>query len=102
MMSLRRRLALWLCPELAAPQTATSEHLLWRGAQRPAWWRHTALRAFLTQAHRQMTIADAVAEARRRFGDAAPASSSVQRYWQRLDALQQGATPSPATPEETL
>lgn len=58
---------------------------LWKSGRRPKGFENVAMRQFLTDAHRQMTLKQARDEAARRFGDAAPSMSSIQRYWARLD-----------------
>jgi hypothetical protein len=88
--SFRRRLALWICPELGKPVLAADDQLLaqvFRSNNVPSWSRNVRLRTFLTEVHRQMPIEDARAEAFRRFGAAAPSKSSIHRYWARLDHL---------------
>jgi len=107
MISLRRCLALWICPELASSQAKPDVLLraqIFKGNKTPEWWRNTGVRDFLTGAHRRMRIEDARAEAVRRFGAAAPSKSSIQRYWARLDLrianAGEGAIPSqPASKE---
>lgn len=58
--------------------------LPFRSGRRPDWWGNRALRGFVTEAHRQMTLAACVAECRGRFGQA-PSVSALQRYWALLD-----------------
>ncbi len=59
---------------------------IWKNGHRPRWWADEALRAFLTESHRQMSIADCCAEVERRFNR--PFSkSSLQRYWAVLDRV---------------
>ena len=70
---------------------------VWPGKVIPDWWHNTALRAFLTRTHRKLRLIDVHADARRRFGDAAPSRSALHRYWQLLDRLQ--ATPDPKPTE---
>ena len=93
---LRRRLALWLCPDLAplpAPMPVDPIDLpLWDAAfNRPRWWGNADLRVFLTASHRKLTMAETRAEALLRFGDCVPSLSALHRYWQRLDALRDAA-----------
>jgi hypothetical protein len=105
--SLRRRLALWICPELCPQPQPVDQQVasqIFRGNKVPTWWWNTGVRDFLTGAHRRMRIEDARAEAVRRFGAAAPSKSSIQRYWARLDLrianAGEGAIPSqPASKE---
>lgn len=95
--SLRRRVALWLCPELAipsAPRAVDPASLpIFRGNIRPYWWRNEPLRDFLTASHRQLTLEETRTEAVKRFGDGVPSISAIHRYWTRLDNLKahQGA-----------
>ena len=92
--SLRRRVALWLCPELAvpsAPRAIDPESLpIFRGNFRPYWWRNEPLRDFLTASHRQLTLEETRAEAVKRFGNGVPSISAIHRYWTRLDELKAG------------
>ena len=105
---LRRRLALWLCPDLARQPTPAYwpddpiSLPIWAGKVGPDWWQNPALRAYLTQTHRRVKLVEVQAEAVRRFGDLAPSRSALHRYWQRLDALLDGAgTPMQPTPQVT-
>ena len=89
---LRRRLALWLCPDLAPPPAPLPvdpiDLPLWDAEfARPRWWGNAELRVFLTASHRKLTMAEARSEALRRFGEGVPSLSALHRYWQRLDAL---------------
>lgn len=59
---------------------------VWRNGRRPWWWSDYALRSFLTESHRQMTLAQCIAEAQARFGRA-PSMSGLQRYWAVLDGV---------------
>ena len=102
---LRRGLALWLCPELAPPPAPLPvdpiDLPLW-GAEfsRPRWWGNVELRVFLTASHRNLTMAEARAEAVLRFGEGVPSLSAIHRYWQRLDALRDAAgTPMQPAPQ---
>ncbi len=57
---------------------------MWKNGHRPDWWGDVALRKFVTDSHRQMTIAACCAEVERRFNR--PFSrSTLQRYWALLD-----------------
>lgn len=68
-------------PALAREAT----HLpIWTNGRRPVWWGDYELRTFLTESHRQMTLAECCAEVERRFGRAF-STSSLQRYWAALD-----------------
>jgi hypothetical protein len=70
-------------PDLARNVT----HLpIWSNGQRPHWWGDYALRTFLTQSHRQMTLAACCAEVERRFGRKF-SGSTLQRYWAKLDRV---------------
>lgn len=103
---LRRRLALWLCPDLAptpAPWPADPVDLpIWPTMSRPKWWGNAELRQFLTASHRQMRIVEAHAEATSRFGDGVPSLSALHRYWQQLDAYRDAQTPNVYPPKEPL
>lgn len=70
-------------PALAREAT----HLpIWRNGRRPAWWSHYELRSFLTESHRQMTLAQCCAEVERQFNR--PFSiATLQRYWAKLDRV---------------
>lgn len=95
--ALRRRMALWLCPELAvsaattvvAPITAPE----FPGKIRPYWWRNEPLRDFLTASHRQLTLEETRAAAVKRFGDGVPSISAIHRYWTRLDKIKAAQRP---------
>lgn len=70
-------------PTLAREAT----HLpIWANGRRPDWWGHYELRAFVTESHRQMTLAACCAEVERRFGRPFSAST-LQRYWAALDKV---------------
>ncbi len=60
---------------------------IWRRGRRPAWWSNIALRELLTECHRQITLQEALDEARLRFPDCPLSLSSLQRYWAKLDAV---------------
>lgn len=76
----------------------TAAHLpQWKSGRRPDWWSNVGLREFLTEAHRQMTLAEARDEARRRFG-VAPSITAIQRYWALLDKVR-GTTPEGDQPK---
>lgn len=59
---------------------------IWRRGRRPVWWSNIALRELLTECHRQVTLQEALDEARRRFPDCRLSMSALQRYWAKLDA----------------
>ena len=64
---------------------------MWKSGHRPDWWGDVALRTFITESHRQMTIAACCAEVERRFNR--PFSrSTLQRYWALLDKARQVQT----------
>lgn len=68
-------------PQLAREIT----HLpIWKNGRRPPWFSNLELRSFLTECHRQMTLAACSAEAERRFGVRVSASG-LQRFWAQLD-----------------
>jgi len=87
-------------PTLAREAT----HLpIWSNGRRPDWWSHYELRTFLTESHRQMTLAQCCAEVERRFGRKFSAST-LQRYWALLDRVigpaPQLALPRPSKPKK--
>jgi len=54
--------------------------------RRPSFWGDGELRVFLTEMHRQMTIAACLAATREKFGpERMPSKSALQRYWAVLD-----------------
>ena len=54
--------------------------------RRPSFWGDGELRVYLTEMHRQTTIARCLEECRARFGaDRTPSKSALQRYWAVLD-----------------
>lgn len=59
---------------------------IWKNGRRPAWFSDYELRTFLTENHRQMTLADCCAQVERRFGRPFSAST-LQRYWAQLDRV---------------
>jgi hypothetical protein len=93
----RRRIALWLCPELevraAQPVFDPSSLPVFRGHYRPVWWRNEALRSFLTESHRRQTLEETRALAVEKFGDGVPSVSAIHRYWTRLDELKAASRP---------
>ena len=97
-LSIRRRLALWLCPDPALNSAAGHAPLppVYPGKAVPAWWTNAALREFLTQSHGRMQMVDAHAEAVRRFGATAPSRSALHRYWQLLEGLNDLSDTTPA------
>lgn len=61
-----------------------ASEVVWPSGHRPDWWGDLALRKFVTDSHRQMTIIQCCAEVERRFNR--PFSrSTLQRYWALLD-----------------
>ena len=76
---------------LVAPsvqQLADISHApIWAGGRRPSWWADLEVRAFLTEAHHQMSTLQAAATGARRFGSRCPKKSAIHVYWQRLDRL---------------
>ena len=101
---LRRRLALWLCPDLA-PASALwpadpIDLPLWPTLSCPKWWGNAELRQYLTASHRQMRIVAAHAEAVSRFGGGVPSLSALHRYWQPLDAYRDAQTPETHSQKE--
>lgn len=57
-----------------------------RHGRRPSFWGDGELRVFLTDMHRQVTIAACLAACRETFGaDRTPSKSALQRYWAVLD-----------------
>ena len=101
---LRRRIALWLCPDLASaptPWPADPVDLpIWPTMSRPKWWGNAELRQYLTASHRQMRIVEAHAEAVSRFGGGVPSLSALHRYWQQLDAYRDTQTSKTQTQKE--
>lgn len=81
-------------PRLPVPApvelAAIAHEPIWINGRRPAWWGDLEVRAFLTSAHRQMSILQAARIGQRRFGDRCPRKSAIHTYWQRLDQLHQG------------
>ncbi len=60
----------------------------WRNGRRPDFWQDIEVRVFFTQAHRQITLSDAIALAAEKFGrDRSSSRSAVQRYWALLDQV---------------
>lgn len=59
---------------------------IWSNGRRPDWWGHYELRAFVTESHRQMTLAACCAQIESRFGRRFSAST-LQRYWAALDKV---------------
>ena len=56
--------------------------------RRPSWWQDAEVALFVTQLHRQVEIRQAVKICQERFGiERAPSSSSLHRYWMKLDRL---------------
>ncbi|MBW8285788.1 MAG: helix-turn-helix transcriptional regulator [Rhizobium sp.] len=77
-----------LTPAEVAAAEAMTHKPIWSNGHRPKWWSHVGVRAVLTSAHRQMTLQGAAERVRHLFGPAqVPSSSSIHRYWQRLDVL---------------
>lgn len=77
-------------PAIAAGDLAALAHeSIWVNGRRPAWWCDLEVRAFLTSAHRQMSILQAERVGQRRFGGRCPRKSAIHTYWQRLDRLHQ-------------
>lgn len=79
-------------PRLVAPSaqelTDISHAPIWANGRRPPWWSDMEVRAFLTEAHHQMSTLQAAAIGGRRFGNRCPKKSAIHTYWQRLDRLQ--------------
>lgn len=57
---------------------------IWKNGRRPDWWGNYDLRTFLTESHRQMTLAACCAEVKRRFNRPF-STTTLQRYWALLD-----------------
>lgn len=102
-MSFRRRLALWICPELVPQSDRETQcegeflreltHLpIWPSARRPSWWHHLDVREFLTVAHRQMSCIEAERQGKQHFGERCPRKTAIHSYWQRLDVAKTGKT----------
>lgn len=58
----------------------------WSNGRRPDWRGDYELRTFLTESHRQMTLAACCAEVERRFNRQFSAST-LQHYWALLDRV---------------
>lgn len=63
---------------------------IWKNGRRPDWWQDLDVRAFLTQAHRQMSGPRAAKIGAARFGDRCPKKSAINEYWMRLDLIAGG------------
>lgn len=73
---------------------------IWRNGRRPRWWHNVAMRTFLAQCHRQMTLSDCLDQAGQRFGARdLPSASSLWRFWAKLDRVfGPGCSPRPSLP----
>ena len=61
---------------------------IWSSGRRPPWWHNIPLRQHLTEAHRQMTMQEALDAAERKFRKVdLPSVSGLNRYWLRLDEV---------------
>lgn len=60
---------------------------IWANGRRPKWWEDLEVRAFLTQAHRQMPILRAAKKGAVKFGSRCPKKSAIGAYWMRLDQV---------------
>lgn len=91
-------------PEDASFLTDLSHAPIWSNGRRPPWWGDLEIREFLTRQHRQSGLVETENLGRARFGERCPAKSSIHRYWQRLDQIQQaamrGISPSPSKKKE--
>lgn len=78
----------------SAPLADAITHLpIWSNGRRPNFWRDPEVRAFIVANHRRMTIDDAVAVMRDRFGPSrTPGRSTIGGFWKRLDAVRSGST----------
>ncbi|KPP87902.1 MAG: hypothetical protein HLUCCO07_03430 [Rhodobacteraceae bacterium HLUCCO07] len=58
---------------------------IWKNGRRPRWWSDVAIRKFLTDSHRQMSLMEAEKRGTEMFGNRCPKKSAIHDYWQRLD-----------------
>lgn len=82
--------------ERIAPIAHQASYLpVWKNGRRAKWWSDLDVRAFLTRAHRQMTMKEARAALIDLYGrDRAPSVSAIHRYWMKLDQIA-GLPPEP-------
>jgi len=59
---------------------------IWKNGRRPRWWFDLEVRSFLAVTHRQMSIIQAEAIGRERYGSRSPSKSAIGEFWLRLDA----------------
>lgn len=87
-MDFRRRLALWICPDLWAAELAVQnvDDVLNFGRRAPSWWADTEVRDFLAGAYGDLTLAQTAAAGQAKYGYRCPSKSTIHRFWQRLDA----------------
>lgn len=80
-----------LSPSLPQPNDQMLADLshapIWTNGRRPRWWEDLEVRAFLTKAHRQMSILRAAKKGAAEFGDRCPKKSAIGAYWMRLDQV---------------
>lgn len=92
-----------LLPEAQRDALNLTHLPIWTNGRRPPWWHNVALRSFLAQAHRQMTMSDCLDEAGRRFGARdLPSMSGLHRFWSKLDRVFGPSVltlPSPSKPQ---
>lgn len=102
MLSLRRLIALWICPELRAEipdLVSQSRQVLgesfaidathsphFKGGRRPSFWGDLPVREAVIALHRQATIDAAICTLEAKFGkERTPSRSAIGRVWKQLD-----------------
>lgn len=75
-----------LDPKMATLARDLAHMRVWPNGRRPDWWSNQELRVFLTESHRQMTLAQCCAEVERRFKRPF-STATLQRYWALLDGV---------------
>lgn len=73
-------------PKMATLARELAHMPVWSNGRRPDWWSNQDLRVFLTESHRQMTLAECCAEVERRFKRPF-STTTLQRYWAVLDRV---------------
>lgn len=58
---------------------------IWVNGRRPSWWADIDVRAWLADAHRQMSVVEAARRGAMQFGARCPKKSAICEFWQRLD-----------------
>lgn len=108
--AIRRRIALWICPELLATSFTDYAKRRYgddyaldaarlrppRRGRPPAFWSDVAVREVVIATHRQMTIDEALAAIVSQFGkERAPSRSALARYWKYLDSIRRSERSAP-------